>query len=886
MPTFTPAPATPTPTLPDVWQPVAQVSPLQIEEVGFRGSDAEFVALLNTSDQPLDLSGWRVGDAQRPGVNEGIHRLPDGYILPPGGLFIAARDGAAFQARWGQLPQAQFQESSLAVPVLPRERALASGKFALNDRGDEVVLLTPDGRLADALAYGQGDGADLGLQGSLAPVADFTLQRTPGFTFPGQRDQRHRFLWAPGDPGGIRSLPAATPAQRPVLAQGLLPAWGSLGSRTNFTPGFTAPPHYLAASAGAAGLDFLALVAPPESWPLLPSGPGAIPLRAWSWTGSGGQEALVYGAQPTAADSPDALLAWLAAGQGLAQWRSQPLPKGSPLIALPGDGLAVPQDLPALAQGWRSAGAPLLPAGNSLPPLPGIVEPAPRFTGLAVRALDEPGIMEALAARRGWLTDTPGLWITLRTEGREQVWMGQSIAPANRAPLVIEYGDRSGQVAGLTLWQDQRPIARLDTPPPDGRWRVEAPAIPGSFLYAVATQADGGFGVTAPIQVRQEGQGRVLLNELLPDPGQDWNGDGQVDSYDEFIELINLGPSPVSLAGWQLTDDPVEGGELEAASRFTFQPGDYLGVGERLVIWRRRSRISLNNDGDAIALVDDQGRVVDRASWQQNPGKDRSLSRAPDGEAWRWTQPSPGQPNPEQEAAPPGGSGGEPQPTPPPRSQGAPPGTPGGEAVGPPGSLAAAKLAGLEQRVRFVAVVTVPPGLFNASMYVADPAPSDEGLAWLGIQVYSRSGLLPPLQEGDRVDIQGVLHSFRGELEVLVDGPEQVWRIREGRPLRPLPVQAQEIGESLEGRLVTFTGVVTGWRRDSLFLADPAAPQAEPVQVTVRSSLSWRRPFVELGEVWQVTGVVSQFARRSPWNGGYRVLPRYPEDLTPVQEAP
>ena len=55
------------------------------------------------------------------------------------------------------------------------------------------------------------------------------------------------------------------------------------------------------------------------------------------------------------------------------------------------------------------------------------------------------------------------------------------------------------------------------------------------------------------------------------------------------------------------------------------------------------------------------------------------------------------------------------------------------------------------------------------------------------------------------------------------------------------------------------------------------------MRVTVRSSLTWKRPFVYKGEVWQVTGVVSQFAPRAPWNGGYRVLPRYVEDLVRIE---
>ncbi len=37
----------------------------------------------------------------------------------------------------------------------------------------------------------------------------------------------------------------------------------------------------------------------------------------------------------------------------------------------------------------------------------------------------------------------------------------------------------------------------------------------------------------------------------------------------------------------------------------------------------------------------------------------------------------------------------------------------------------------------------------------------------------------------------------------------------------PLPVTVGDIAEPLEGRLVTFSGVVTGWQGDSIYLGDP-----------------------------------------------------------------
>jgi hypothetical protein len=182
-------------------------------------------------------------------------------------------------------------------------------------------------------------------------------------------------------------------------------------------------------------------------------------------------------------------------------------------------------------------------------------------------------------------------------------------------------------------------------------------------------------------------------------------------------------------------------------------------------------------------------------------------------------------------------------------------------------------------------VVTVPPGLFNGMLYIADVT-GDGVTAGIGVAVYLRSGEFPPLTEGDLVHLRGRWDSYRGEMELVLEGPDQLWKLASRSPLRPLTLAPREVCESVEGRLVTLRGVVIGWQGDSIFLSDPSDPTAEVVRVTVRSSLQWKRPFVYRGEIWQVTGVVSQFAGKSPWNGGYRVLVRYPQDMVCVSTLP
>ena len=850
----TPGPAA---TLPPngLWPIAATPSPLQIEEIHFVGSDDEYIALQNVSGAALNLAGWLVGDAQVPGGGEGLYELPDA-TLSPGALFVIARDGSAFAAQWGRAPDAEFEESTSAALLLPRRRDLATGKLALNNSGDEVLLLDPAGTLADAAAFTGGDYAALGLAGELRPPRDFSLQRVPGYEFPNERDVRHRFLQAPPDPFAARSLPTALNVDQPMLDDGFHALWGTLGARSNFA-GESAPPHYLLAAAASQGLDFVALADPMRHNSIRSDVISVAALRQETADGT----LIAYGAGEIT--------------QRLGDWETMP----PNVAAMSADNLTVPDRMGTLFDVWHGAASPLLPAGNANPSLPGLLEAAPRYTGLAAPTRDEAGVLEALSARRGWVTNSAELWLTLRAEpvdGGESVWMGGTIAPQNRVRFLVYTRDwqnngRGGDASALALWQDGRPLYTQAVPRDDGRWAVEVAAVPGSVFVAVATQADGDFAVTAPIRVTDfadtEGEGgAVRLARVLPAPREDHNGDGTVDSDDEFIDLFNPGNLPMALVGWSLTD---ESGDENPNRRYTFAPGSALGSGETLRLWRRESGISLNDKKDYVRLLDPDGNEVDRIAWETWVDAGVTLETG--------VSPLP---------VPPSSSGGS-------SSGGSSssrsfsPDIPSteGQAGGPPGSLAQAKLAGLTRWVEFDAVVTAPPGLYNASFYVADPAPDIAAgpYAGIGIQVYLRNGVPPPLVEGERVRLRGELRSFRGEMELFLERPDQIWPLGQIALLEPLPVEMSEINESVEGQLVSLRGTVGGFSRDSIFLVDPANPETE-VQVTVRSSLGWRRPYVNDGEIWEVTGIVSQFARSAPWNGGYRVLVRYEGDLVEVRE--
>jgi hypothetical protein len=155
----------------------------------------------------------------------------------------------------------------------------------------------------------------------------------------------------------------------------------------------------------------------------------------------------------------------------------------------------------------------------------------------------------------------------------------------------------------------------------------------------------------------------VVINEFLPRPGFDWNNDGVVNDYDEFIEIENLGPINVNLSGWKL--DNVSNG----SSHLYSLPSRTLKSGERAVYYGSVTKIPLYDSGGTVRLINSRGVVVDARGYGPVPGPDQSHCRLPDGDGY-WTYPcfpSPGLENARTgsvPALPPGNAASQPLPTP------------------------------------------------------------------------------------------------------------------------------------------------------------------------------------------------------------------------------
>lgn len=151
--------------------------------------------------------------------------------------------------------------------------------------------------------------------------------------------------------------------------------------------------------------------------------------------------------------------------------------------------------------------------------------------------------------------------------------------------------------------------------------------------------------------------GRPVINEFLARPGYDWNRDGFVDVYDEFIEIKNIGIVEINLKGWKLDDEADSG-----STPFTF-PDLLLLPGDRVVFYGNETRILLSDGGDTVRLLNSSNKVYDAYTYPLAKFKDKSVCRMPDGNG-SWYEdciPTPNLTNSRQGSVPsmPGGSNAE-----------------------------------------------------------------------------------------------------------------------------------------------------------------------------------------------------------------------------------
>jgi hypothetical protein len=151
--------ATPPIYLPSVFRsmespPVA--NHLLISEVYYAvGQQREWVEVLNPTSWPVDLSPYKLGDAQGKHAFEGMYQFPLGTMLGPRDVLVVASTSTGFREdNLDQRPDFEIYSTDNMVPDMLRYAPWGEGDWHLANEGDQVLLLDGSDTPVDVVAFG------------------------------------------------------------------------------------------------------------------------------------------------------------------------------------------------------------------------------------------------------------------------------------------------------------------------------------------------------------------------------------------------------------------------------------------------------------------------------------------------------------------------------------------------------------------------------------------------------------------------------------------------------------------------------------------------------------------------------------------------------------
>ncbi len=227
-------------------------------------------------------------------------------------------------------------------------------------------------------------------------------------------------------------------------------------------------------------------------------------------------------------------------------------------------------------------------------------------------------------------------------------YLGETLFLVNPTNAVVDYANRNGGSwpAGSASLSRSMERHAWNLPDQDSNWYTfyGTPTVRdcnGNWVYGTPGFANWAASVTAtpsPVPTKYKTAtappptpfGHMTINEFLPRAGYDWNQDGKVDVYDEFIELYNLGPVNANLNGWSLSVISPGGNSTYSLSGLTMKPGD------RMVFYHLKTNVELPDMGGTVRLLNNRGVVVDARGYGPVQAPDQSTCRIPDGQYWRF----------------------------------------------------------------------------------------------------------------------------------------------------------------------------------------------------------------------------------------------------------
>lgn len=330
----------------------------------------------------------------------------------------------------------------------------------------------------------------------------------------------------------------------------------------------------------------------------------------------------------------------------------------------------------------------------------------------------------------------------------------------------------------------------------------------------------------------------IIITEFVVNPvGSD---DG------EWIEIYNNSPEEIDLSNLQL-DDAEGGSKPFQLTDLSIKPFSYL------VINRSDSKIALNNSSDSVRLLTSDDQVIQEVIYDSaKEGMSYSYNQILND--WFWTEEL----------------------------------TPGAENSLPIfGSFNIAGLADsqsndyyqiseikeLEKGIKVFTqgMVTVAPGILGKRVFYISEIDlvSKEIFLSPGIEIYSSRAEFPEMSVGDVIELSGKVSETKGKKRINLQKDSQLNIIDHWQRPEPDQIPTGEMSEDLIGSLIQVTGTLLEKKGRNYYLDDGSGE----IKVYIKKTTGIPKLNVDVGYVVSAIGILDLT------DSGYRLLPRYPQDL-------
>jgi DNA/RNA endonuclease YhcR with UshA esterase domain len=327
----------------------------------------------------------------------------------------------------------------------------------------------------------------------------------------------------------------------------------------------------------------------------------------------------------------------------------------------------------------------------------------------------------------------------------------------------------------------------------------------------------------------------VKLVELYP------NTLGQ-DEKEEYVKLHNFGKSTISLNGWSIQD---ASGKTFTLNDVSIQPNKDLSIN------RTVSKITLNNSGDVVTLIDSNDSLVDSQSYEKaKKGAKLILTN----NEWVWTGDSKkNEPSTLQNDSSTKTSGT-------PKSTKASNGT---TSTYSSVLVKEAKQMKDESKVTLSGYAIVGDNVMSSrTFYLSD----ETG----GVQIYKHDASLPEIKEGQKVEVSGILSTSRNERRVKLTGDQSVTLSDEYSIIEKINLTSSENLEKNVGNLVSVSGIVLSRTNRLVLLED----SSNDWTVELEEGSNIDPTIFQSGSTVDVTGVLTQY------DNSFKIKPRSMNDVS------